>query len=114
MRTLIVGILVAISTAALGQQIPSVFNGATYERLNTELIVFTENSEDIYSRLKPFEITTSKKYWRYRLVAETRYIEGVRVTTVIDLKPSDNPLIFKYTHYVGNITDIKKIPVEID
>jgi hypothetical protein len=114
MRTLIAGILIAISTAAIGQQVPSVFNGATYERLNAEAVVFTENSDDIYSRLKAFDVTTSKKYWRYRLVAETRYVEGVRVTTVIDLKTNDNPLIYKYTHFVGNITDIKKIPVEID
>ncbi len=101
MRTLTVSILITLSSAVLGQRIPTAFADATYERLSDSVIVFQENSENLYSRIIAIEAAETKKFKRHSLVAETRFIEGIKVVTVVDLKASRNPLMFKYSHFVG-------------
>ena len=101
MKNALLTVLVALSTSVFAQEVPTVFQGETFERLSDNLIVFTENDGRIYSKISECEVIETKKFKRHHLVSETRVIDGLTVVTVIDTKTGGNPLVFKYSHYVG-------------
>jgi len=76
MKNALLTVLVALSTSVFAQEAPTVFQGETFERLSDNLIVFTENDGRIYSKISECEV-------------------------IIDTKTGGNPLVFKYSHYVG-------------
>lgn len=100
MKKAILTLFVALSTTVLSQEVPAEFSGKDFEKLISGTLVFTENTADIYSKISSYEVIETKKFRRHHLVAETRFIDGFTVVTVIDNKTGGNPLIFKYSHYV--------------
>ncbi len=101
MKTALISTLLVLSTSLLGQHIPAQFADSKFERLSENLVVFTENSDEMYSKICGFEVVELKRFKKHNLIAETRIIDGVKVITVIDTKTGGNPYVFKYSHYVG-------------
>lgn len=101
MKATLIATLLLLGSSVLAQRIPAQFADAQFERLSENLVVFTENSDEMYSRICGFEVVETKRFRRHHLLAETRIVDGVTVVTVIDTKTGGNPYIFKYSHYVG-------------
>ena len=69
MKNALLTALVALSASVFAQQVPTVFQGETFERLSDNLIVFTENDDRIYSKISECEVIETKKFKRHHLVA---------------------------------------------